>query len=497
MLQTAAALTALLLAVNWQGTASQSTGQVQGIIRASGGRFVDDACTEYRFAGWNGWNLLHYAVQDRGYVTQKFQAAQAASLNMCRFFLMGGDDDGAPLLLSAPGQVNEQVAQGLDFLLAEAAKYGIKLTLAFLNLWKPGGVPQFEQWCGTASSNFKPHPELDIRPGTSLNESERLQTPYAWLTSSACRQQVKDLMSAVVSRRNSLTGVLYRDDPTIFSWLAMACFLLGRVSAVSPLQNLMNEPRCKYCTAEPVDSWYGEMAAHLKSVDPSHLLTTGEEGFFEEGDPMAAADPNDGNLWALRGGQSFRANHEKAGMDYAVLHLWPDNWRKPPYDVAWGQQWIQAHIQVASELGLPLVLEEFGKNAYEQDVASVRDPWFQMVDTSVQSSLQAGGPLRGALFWQWDGESGPRPGDGSDIRMSDSTFTQHIRPFAKQLAAGPPERVPGCTPRTPPAAAPAASAAVPAMPAAPPNPGPRPPGSGSSIHLFDTPPVSGRRLLGG
>lgn len=26
-----------------------------------------------------------------------------------------------------------------------------------------------------------------------------------------------------------------------------------------------------------VDSWYGEMADHLRSVDPNHLITTGEE----------------------------------------------------------------------------------------------------------------------------------------------------------------------------------------------------------------------------
>lgn len=117
-----------------------------------------------------------------------------------------------------------------------------------------------------------------------------------------------------------------------------------------------------------MDSWYGEMADHLRSVDPNHLITTGKEvrsrcrlsgggrsqlghmlflvslrepelllvhgvaasactraaaerssaanillcsqpsaqGFFAEGDPMVGADPNDGNLWAMRSGQDFR-----------------------------------------------------------------------------------------------------------------------------------------------------------------------------------------------
>lgn len=36
------------------------------------------------------------------------------------------------------------------------------------------------------------------------------------------------------------------------------------------------------------------------------------QGFFAEGDPQAGADPNDGNLWAIRSGQSFRSVHPVA-----------------------------------------------------------------------------------------------------------------------------------------------------------------------------------------
>lgn len=135
---------------------------------------------------------------------------------------------------------------------------------------------------------------------------------------------------------------------------------------------------------------------------------------------------------------------------------------------------------------------------------------------------------------QWDGDSGPRPGNGSDIRLSDTTFTQHIRPFAAKLAAEPPSTVPGCTPRASPlaaplsvpAGAPAASPAAeartqvpgavvspspsltspsPVIPASPSPlvPSPQSPGSPSrgpsSVQLFEGPlpgsSTSGRRLL--
>ena len=79
--------------------------------------------------------------------------------------------------------------------------------------------------------------------------------------------------------------------------------------------DLLNEPRCKYCPPAAVDAWYGALADHVKvsewgadshvlsarayadwlmpmrralqSVDPNHLITTGEEGFFDESDPAS------------------------------------------------------------------------------------------------------------------------------------------------------------------------------------------------------------------
>ena len=143
-------------------------------------------------------------------------------------------------------------------------------------------------------------------------------------------------------------------------------------------------------------------------------------------------------------------------------------------------------VQVAAELGKPLVLEEFGKNSGEGNITSVRDPWFGLVQGAVDASLQSGGPLRGALFWQWDGETGPRIDVGSNIRevrgvgqmrvrsmrirfqgyltrqilplmvallaplppvQYDTTFTHHISPFAHKLAGQPRQTVPGCAMR--------------------------------------------------
>ena len=303
--------------------------------------------------------------------------------------------------------------QGFDYVLAEAAKFNIRLTPVLLNLWNDDGVPLFEKFCGSDSTNVKPAPAIDLREGSTLNETERIQTPYVWYTSADCRGYVKDFITKVVTRKNSITGVAYRDDPTIFSW------------------NLLNEPRCKYCGPEAVTEWYHDIAAHIKSVDPNHLVTTGEEGFFDESSKYAAADPTDGNLWGPRSGQDFVANHDSPDIDYAVIHLWPNNWAA--LDIDFGKTWVSSHVRAAQELGKPLVVEEFGKAVSDENqIASVRNPWYSLVYDAAARSIASGGPLRGAMFWLWDGTDTTVQTNPIIVSSGDDTMRSIILPFAQQ-----------------------------------------------------------------
>lgn len=51
------------------------------------------------------------------------------------------------------------------------------------------------------------------------------------------RRLYKQHVAAIVKRRNSITGVPYRDDPTIFAW------------------ELINEPRCEVWAAPYCRTW--------------------------------------------------------------------------------------------------------------------------------------------------------------------------------------------------------------------------------------------------
>lgn len=73
-----------------------------------------------------------------------------------------------------------------------------------------------------------------------------------------------------------------------------------------------------------MQAWVVEMSAYLKEQDSRHMVTVGEEGFWATGAAREAANPGTG--WASMTGQNFSENMAPAAIDFAAVHLWPDNW---------------------------------------------------------------------------------------------------------------------------------------------------------------------------
>ncbi len=74
---------------------------------------------------------------------------------------------------------------------------------------------------------------------------------------------------------------------------------------------------------------------------------------------MPSTNSGPGGAWPQQTGNDFLPNHLANGIDYASIHMWPDNWGRT--DKGFGQTWLSAHIADTKYLGKPLVLEEFGK----------------------------------------------------------------------------------------------------------------------------------------
>ena len=83
----------------------------------------------------------------------------------------------------------------------------------------------------------------------------------------------------------------------------------------------------------------------------------GMDGFYDRRNCEASTGNPSG--WAGYTGQDFMPQHAVRAIDYAAMHLWPDNWKR--YDLDFGSGWMRNHTDDARRLGKPLVLEEFGK----------------------------------------------------------------------------------------------------------------------------------------
>ncbi|PRW59651.1 nitrilase 2 isoform A [Chlorella sorokiniana] len=364
-------------------------------VRIEDGEFVT-GCERFLLAGWNQWEVVEAAagapalsgasipVNMTGpeLVRDLLQKGKANGFNVMRTWAHTVNPQFA--MQTAPGRYNEAALRGLDYLLDEARKAGIKLILAFTSNWTPtGGVPEYLKWCGSTDQvDFFTKPEcVDIYQG---------------------------FVKTILNRVNTINGRTYKNDPTIMAW------------------NLLNEPRCQGCPAGTVGKWMDHQARYVKSIAANHLVTTGEEGFF--GCCKNPANPGQPYTeWAAEEGQDFILDHSSPAIDYAAIHAWPDNWQQ--LDPAWLATWVSSHAEAAQkELKKPLVLEEFGKvvspnftvggKSFEYTLEQ-RNSFLNAAYADINKMLQdpASG-LKGALFWQWfdDGqEAGTTEGGGRGL----------------------------------------------------------------------------------
>ncbi len=365
----------------------------EGFVEASATGFMIDG-TPYRFVGANFWYGMNLASTGPGGDRERLdrELALLKDLGVTNLRVMAGSEGPdsepwrvVPALQNAPGVYDPYLLDGLDYLMSAAARHEMRLVLCLTNFWPwTGGMAQYVAWDSGEPIPYPVGPEADW---------DAYQEYAARFYSSAgAREFFRQHVTALVTRVNPLTGIAYRDDPVIMAW------------------EMANEPR-GMANAAAFNSWIDETAAHIKSLDTNHLVTTGCEGDT----PLP-----EGN------GLDFMANHDGPDIDYATVHIWPQNWgwydpQRPeetfPDARLQVQVYLEQHVEPAARMGKPLVLEEFGLardgGAFDHGApTSRRDILFAAMFEAVEASAAAGGPLAGSNFWAWAGEGvPPRPGE--------------------------------------------------------------------------------------
>ncbi|MER8887369.1 cellulase family glycosylhydrolase [Mesorhizobium sp. M0590] len=208
--------------------------------------------------------------------------------------------------------------QKIDFLIAEAGKRHLRLIIAFLDFWAyTGGVQQMRAWYGSRDES------------TFFFNDPRTKRDY------------RTWVRHVVRRVNPLTGLAYRDDPTIMAW------------------ELMNEGNARPEALRL--AWTAEMSAYVKSLDSNHLVSSGHANVSEKLSDLMIPT-----------------------LDFGTWHGYPLYYNLTVQEF---NDLITEFCQLAGRANKPVLLEEFG---YARSNRDFRDAYEKWLDTLTRDPNCAG-----------------------------------------------------------------------------------------------------------
>jgi mannan endo-1,4-beta-mannosidase len=383
--QSAVAL--IVLAICLPATAIAKAGLKNEFVSIQDGLFVLQD-KPYYYAGINFWHGAYMGVEgehgDRQRLLKELDLLKENNINNLRILAASEKSklkmSLRPAIQTEPGQYNEDILRGLDFLLMEMGKRDMQAVLFLNNFWQwSSGMSQYVTWVtGT--------PVVD--PDVDGKWNDFMQRSAYFYQLNEAQKHYRQFIKTLIERKNTYTGVLYRDDPVIMSW------------------ELANEPRPGGLDGgreiyPHFKKWVDETAQYIHALDSNHLVTTGSEG--------ARGTLHDMML--------FMDSHAVDSIDYLTFHLWVKNWNwfdiKNPgqtYKQALNNslQYINEHIDVADKMKKPIVLEEFGverDNAdYRIESTTVyRDRFFREFYGLFYKRAAEGSAIGGSNVWAWGG----------------------------------------------------------------------------------------------
>ena len=378
--------------------------RVNEFINVSGSNFTL-AGNPYKFIGTDSYYITDYATNltydddgnqitnSRQYATELLNEMQYLNINVFRTWAgiqCGGRGSTAwnqsnygghynCFINSEPGNFNETMFKALDWVIYEASKRDIRIMPVLVNNWNDyGGMRWYVQQSPTTDKTYE---------NISNSSDDNFWAFHdQFYNDTTVMEYYKNFTNYTLNRNNTYSGILYKDDPSIFAWM------------------LVNEPRAKtdpLGANDLITNWTKNMTAFIKSVDTNHLVGLGIEGWgYDE-------------TWGE--GTNFIDNHNGTGVDFATYALHPDQWEyflersEGPTDGYWMdttfnqtsadwwtnwtglswnnlygagydtdyspdlgrhgyQDWVRQHVNWSNQLDMPVILQEVGVKTFHKTV---------------------------------------------------------------------------------------------------------------------------------
>lgn len=372
-----------------------------GFVTVSGTKFERHG-RPYNIAGANYWQGMNLASDKSAggnisRIEDELKQLENIGINNLRILAGSeGPDDQPfrmrPSLMPSPGNYNEHILAGLDYLLDAMDRHSMTAVVTLNNFWQwSGGFAQYVSWADNNSvipypPSWMPDPENRYSNGSYSEFFDYASRFYTDPTiSSTVDHMFKSHIDTILNRKNTINGKLYNEDPVIMAW------------------ELANEPQLA------PKEWTYEIAAYIKQRAPQQLITSGIEGKY--------------------GYEDFYNTHSSANIDYATCHLWVENWNE--YNASdptgaslqnaftYAQEYIHNCSDWAVGMGKPIVLEEFGmardawrfpsEPLYKYNPGtpvSHKDRYYKHIFDIIEK-LTSHGAFSGANFWAYSGEGYP------------------------------------------------------------------------------------------
>lgn len=191
---------------------------------------------QFRFAGPNiYWLGLDENVDGVDWPTpfrvrDALDTAVRMGANVVRSHTLAASQGCEKAISPTLGEYNEEALRRVDYAIKEAGERGLRLIIPFVCNWSyyHGGRSTFTEWRG-------------------------LDNPDLFYSDCDVIADFKSFIDFIVNRKNTYTGLAYKDDPTILAW---------------EIGNELNGSSTK---------WVEEIAYFVKMAAPNHLVAHGKQ----------------------------------------------------------------------------------------------------------------------------------------------------------------------------------------------------------------------------
>jgi mannan endo-1,4-beta-mannosidase len=412
-------------------------GEHDGFVRVQGTQLFHNGAPYY-FAGTNMWYGCYLgstgSTGDRPRLLRELDSLKSYGVTNLRVLAASERSEirrsVKPAIQNAPGVVDDSLLAGLDFTLAEMTKRHMHAVLYLGNYWEwSGGMSQYNVWTG----------------GKTVDPEDTTQGWGAFMDFSAtfysnpeAMKMYENYVRMIVTRKNTINGRMYYEDPAIMSWQLANEPRPGRDGGPGQ-QNLVVFYR-----------WLDQTAMFIHSLDPNHLVNAGSEGI----------------VGTLQSEEYYLKAFQTPHIDYLNLHLWPLNWgwfnpgrweETLPSTKIKAIAYISRHLELARKLGKPIVMDEFGLGRdggaiLPSTSTKARDEYYGLIYQVLEDSASSGAPIAGSNFWAWGGEGFARHSDGmwqigdpyvgdppqepqgrNSVFLSDTSTLRIVREYARRM----------------------------------------------------------------